>query len=110
VGGVDRRHFEQRLGEFQLRRWRGRRWQFRRGRQLRGRWWRGELVRIVTKVLIEMIGDAGYVVSFTYDDDARPVVTAVNERTRETFIVRHEDLYHAACELAEQVGIDVEDG
>ena len=64
----------------------------------------------VTKVLIETIGNTGYVVSLTYDDNARPVVTAVDERTHETFIVRHEDLYLAACELAEQIGIELEDG
>ncbi len=67
-----------------------------------------EAMDTVTKVLIETIGNTGYVVSITYDD-ARPVVTAVDERTREVFIVRHEDLYHAACELAEQIGIDLDD-
>ena len=64
----------------------------------------------VTKALIETIGNTGYEVSIMYDDDARPVVTAIDERTGESFIVRHADLYLAACELAEQVGIDLEDG
>ena len=63
-----------------------------------------------TKVLIETIGSVGYVVTITYDDDRNPVLTAVDERTRETFIVRDQDLYLAACELAEQVGIELDDG
>ena len=62
------------------------------------------------KVLIETIGSVGYAVSITYDDNRNPVLTAIDERTRETFIVRDEDLYLAACELAEQVGIELADG
>ena len=52
----------------------------------------------------------GCVVSIAYDDYARPVLTAIDERTRETFIVGHEDLYLAACVLAAQIGIEHDDG
>ncbi len=41
-----------------------------------------EAMNAVTKVVIEMIRYTGYVVSFTYDDNAKPVVTAVDESTR----------------------------
>ena len=64
----------------------------------------------VTRVLIETIGNTGYDVSITYDDDARSVVTAIDEGTGEIFIVRHEDLYLAVCELAGQIGVEVTDG
>ncbi len=37
-------------------------------------------------------------------------VEAVDRRTRETFVVRAGDLYGTVVELAQQVGIELEDG
>ncbi len=63
----------------------------------------------VAKAVIETIGDAGFVVEIGYTV-GQPVVVAVNENTGERFVVRGEDLYEAVVELAEQVGIKLDDG
>ncbi len=63
----------------------------------------------VTKAIIETIGAAGFTVQ-RYGEDGQNVVEAVNEETDETFVVRGEDLYAVAVELAQQVGIEGEDG
>ena len=55
--------------------------------------------------IIEMIGELGYVVSV-----GSMVVEAVHEETGEKFMVRGRNIYEAVCELAWQVGIDLEDG
>ena len=63
----------------------------------------------VTKAVIETIGAAGYVVEVGYVD-ALPVVVAVDEGTGERFVVRGSDLYETVVELAQQVGIELDDG
>ncbi len=45
-----------------------------------------------------------------YGQDGRNVVEAVNDATDETFLVRGEDLYAVVVELAQQCGIELEDG
>ena len=42
--------------------------------------------------------------------DGRNVVEAVSEETGETFVVRGDDLYLVVVELAQQCGIELEDG
>ena len=63
----------------------------------------------VTKAIIETIGAAGFTVQL-YGQDGQNVVEAVNEKTDETFVVRGEDLYEVVVELAQQCGIELEDG
>ncbi len=63
----------------------------------------------VTKALIQTIGGAGYVVS-TRNDDGRHAVEAKDTSTGEIFVVRADTLYDAAVELAQQVGVELEDG
>ncbi len=63
----------------------------------------------VTKAIIETIGAAGYTVRH-YSQDGQNVVEAVNEETDETFVVRGDDLYLVVVELAQQCGIELEDG
>ena len=41
--------------------------------------------------------------------DELPVVVAVDLKTVEQFVVRGDDLYETVCELAVQVGIELED-
>ena len=61
----------------------------------------------VTTAVLETIGSAGFIVSIGADD-----VTAINEKTGERFIVRFHayHFYDAVVKLAQQVGIDLEDG
>ena len=63
----------------------------------------------VTKVVVETIGDAGYRVDIGADGHGTNVVTAV-AADGERFVVRGPDLYLMVVELAQQVGIDLEDG
>ena len=63
----------------------------------------------VTKAIIETIGAAGFTVQL-YAIDGRNAVEAVNEQTGETFVVRGKDLYLVVVELAQQCGIELEDG
>ena len=63
----------------------------------------------VTRAIIETIGAAGFTVQL-YGQDGLNVVEAVNETTDETFVVRGDDLYLVAVELAQQCGIELEDG
>jgi len=63
-----------------------------------------------TKVAIETISGAGYGVLFGADPDGRLIVEAIDLETTETFVVTGNDLYTVVLELAEQVGIDLEDG
>ena len=63
-----------------------------------------------TKALIETIGDAGYSVMTGTDSKGNTVVQATDQTTGERFVVRAADLYTAVVELAQQVGIDLEDG
>ena len=44
------------------------------------------------------------------DSDGNKVVEATDTETGERFVVRADDLYMAAIELAQQVGIDLLDG
>ncbi len=62
--------------------------------------WDGDLMDPVTKVLIETIGDAGYLIDIAGDGQGGYTVTAVARRGGEPFVV----------ELAEQIGIELEDG
>lgn len=64
-----------------------------------------DLMDPVTKALIETIGDAGYVVQVGASD-GQHVIEAIREGTGERFVVRGDDLYRVAVELAEQAGID----
>ena len=57
---------------------------------------------------IETIGDAGYAVAIGVDQTGLHVVTAVDEWTGETFIVRGADLYVAVHEVARQTGIGLD--
>ncbi len=63
----------------------------------------------VTKAIIETIGAAGFTVQL-YGQDGQNVVEAVNQETGETFVVRGDDLYLVVVELAQQCGIELEDG
>jgi hypothetical protein len=62
------------------------------------------------KAIIETIGNAGYAVMTGADSSGNSVVEATELTTGETFIVRADDLYTAVVELAQQVGLDLEDG
>ena len=45
-----------------------------------------------------------------YGQDGQNVVEAVSEETSETFVVRGDDLYAVVVRLAQQCGIELEDG
>ena len=62
------------------------------------------------KAIIETITDAGYSVMTGADSDGNSIVEATDKATGERFVVRADDLYAAVVELAQQVGIDLEDG
>jgi hypothetical protein len=62
-----------------------------------------------TKALIETIGTAGCDVQLRTDNSLH-VVEAAGVRTRETFVVTGDDLYTVVVELAQQCGIELEDG
>ena len=64
----------------------------------------------VTKVVLDSIAALGFVVDVSEPTPGRHVVKAVDKATRETFVVRGDDLYDVACELAGQVGVELEDG
>ena len=60
----------------------------------------------VTKAILETIGAAGFNVNIEANS-----VTAIDQKTGERYIVRYADnLYDAVVELAQQIGIDLEDG
>lgn len=61
-----------------------------------------------TEVLIETIGEAGFVVQNGVSH-GQHVVEAVSERTGERFVVRAPRLCDAAVQIARQVGIEAED-
>jgi len=63
------------------------------------------LLETVTKSLIEVIGDSGYDIMI-----ANNVIEAIDHKTGERFIVRCSNLYDGSVELAQQVGIELEDG
>ena len=63
-----------------------------------------------TEAVIETIRHAGYSVMTGMDSDGNSVAEATGEQTGETFVVRADDLYTAVVELAQQVGIELEDG
>ena len=63
----------------------------------------------VSNAIVETIGGAGFTVQM-YGLDGQNVVEAVNEATDETFVVRGKDLYLVVVELAQQCGIELEDG
>ena len=63
-------------------------------------------MKAVTKAIIETIGAAGFAVPL-YGRDGRNVVEAANEAT---FVVRGDDLCTVVIELAQQCGIELEDG
>ncbi len=64
----------------------------------------------VSKAIIETIGDTGYTVMAGADRHGNSVAETTDEATGEKFIVRSDDLYTAVVELAQQVGVEVEDG
>ena len=53
------------------------------------------------------IGELGYVVEVAY---AKGHVVIATSPTGETWTVRGPDLHEAACELAQQVGVELEGG
>ena len=65
-----------------------------------------------TKAVIETIGNADYFVTVTIGPNriGKSVVEASDETNGEKFIVRADELYSAVIELAQQVGIELEDG
>ena len=63
----------------------------------------------VTKAIIETNGAAGFVVELGVEG-GREVATAVSEETDERFVVRSDDLYETVVELAQQCGVELEDG
>ena len=63
----------------------------------------------VTKSVIETIGDAGFAVMLSHVNGLH-VIEATAQDTGELFVVTGDDLYATAIELAEQVGIELEDG
>ncbi len=67
-----------------------------------------------SRLVIHVIKGAGYSLGETTtinrDGTTRHVVNAVDARTGESFTVSAGWLYEAVVELAEQVGIDLEDG
>ena len=63
----------------------------------------------VTKSVLEVIGDAGFAVMLGHVNELH-VIEATAQDTGELFVVTGDDLYTTAVELAEQVGIELEDG
>ena len=63
-----------------------------------------------TKAVIETIGNAGYSVTIGADSNGNSIAEATDEANSEKFIVRADELYSAVIELAQQVGIELEDG
>ena len=59
----------------------------------------------VTKSLIEVIGDCGYDIMIGHN-----TIEAIDKKTGERFIVRCSNLYDGSVELAQQVGIELQDG
>ena len=62
------------------------------------------------KAIIETIGDAGLSVMTGADRHGNAIVEASDERIGEKFVVRADDLYTAVVELAQHVGIELDDG
>ena len=65
---------------------------------------------VLTNAIIDTIGDTGFTVMTGADSHGNAVVEATDERTGEKFVVRADRLYTAVVELAQQTGIDLEDG
>ncbi len=63
-----------------------------------------------TKAVIASIVGIGYAVQLRTEDDGNVVAQAANSETAERFVVRGSDLYDAVCELAQQVGLDLNNG
>lgn len=63
----------------------------------------------VAKSIIEVVGDAGFAVMIGHDNGLH-VIEATEQDTGELFVVTGDDLQATAVELAEQVGIELEDG
>lgn len=70
--------------------------------------------RMAFRVLDEIRRGCGLRVGYSQEepsDDAEQVwIVNARDDCGQTWTVRHADLYLAACELAEQVGFDLEDG
>ena len=62
-----------------------------------------------TRGIVEIISQAGYSVLTGADSDGNSVAEAADKTIGERFIVRAEDLYSAVVELAQQVGLELED-
>lgn len=62
-----------------------------------------------TQALIEVIGSAGYGVQVGMANGLH-AVEAVEQWSGETFVVLGDDLYRTVVELAQQVGVELEDG
>lgn len=63
-----------------------------------------------TKAIVETVGNAGYGVMVGATSDGNSVIEATDEKSGEHFVVRAATLYKAVVELAEQIGIELEDG
>ena len=63
----------------------------------------------VTKSVIEVVGTAGFAVTLGHDDGLH-VIEATEIDSGDLFRVTGDDLQATAIELAEQVGIELEDG
>ena len=55
-----------------------------------------------SKALIETIGNVGYIVVLSVDDAGRHIIEATDDQAGECFVVRGDDLYTVAVEVAEQ--------
>ena len=61
-------------------------------------------------MFIETIGNAGYSVTMGVNSNGNSVAESTDEANGEKFIIRADELYSAVIELAQQVGIELEDG
>lgn len=68
------------------------------------------MIDATAKALIETVGATGYALMVGADSDGNKVVEATDKETGERFVVTADDLYMAAVELAQQAGIDLENG
>ena len=62
-----------------------------------------------TKAIMATLADAGFLVSIGSDPDGR-IVTSARDPAGETWQVWAADAYAAVCELAGQVGFELDDG
>lgn len=63
----------------------------------------------VTKAVLESVHQMGYVVRVDDSGPGRVAISAGDMSTSALFVVRSDDLYDAACALAERAGIELDD-